>query len=70
MAKCKACGYEFKHEYEYKNSEAGILICQECAYKITKHFVEGWAALAVAEGNLAKQTLTFVERIEKRFKPR
>lgn len=65
---CKACGYKFKHEYEYRNTETDIVLCQNCSLKIAKHVISGLTAMAEAEAHLGQQAVTFLSRVEKRFK--
>ena len=65
MSLCIACKKKLR-DGEYCNSEAGIDLCQKCSLKVTKHFIEGWYAVASIEFRTLERAKEWITRLEKK----
>lgn len=65
MRKCIACNKKLQHG-EYCNSEAGIDLCQKCSMKVTKHFIEGWYAVAEMEFTTLRRARDWITNLLKK----
>jgi len=64
---CVACTRTI-NPLQYANKEAGILLCQTCVQKISKHYIKGVIAEMEANYNAAQSLKFLVRRIERKLK--